>query len=90
MDKDLDYYNSHPLQHTLEEETADKFSCGNEPLIKIDLDHVVLDELHLLLRVMDVLLNNIIQLRNDWLGQKKILIKKCERDDTSHKIAIHH
>jgi hypothetical protein len=71
MDKDLDYYNSHPLQHTLEEATADKFSCGNEPLIKIDLDHVVLDELHLLLRVMDVLLNNIIQLRNDWLGQKK-------------------
>ena len=50
MDKDLDYYNSHPLQHTLEEETADKFSCGNEPLIKIDLDHVVLDELHLLSR----------------------------------------
>ena len=46
MDKDLDYYNSHPLQRTLEEVikmenkkgTADKFSCENEPLVKIDLD----------------------------------------------------
>ena len=39
--------------------TTDKFLCDNEALIKIDLDHVVLDELHLLLRVlrvMDVLL----------------------------------
>ncbi|CAB4013107.1 Hypothetical predicted protein [Paramuricea clavata] len=34
--------------------TQGKYSCVHEPLIKIDLDHVVLDELLLLLRVTDV------------------------------------
>ncbi len=73
MGKDLDYYNSPPIQHTLEEVigmankkgTTNKFSCDNEPLIKIDLDHVLV-ELHLLLRLMDVLLNNIIQEMIAW------------------------
>ncbi|XP_028394773.1 uncharacterized protein LOC114518936 [Dendronephthya gigantea] len=88
MDKDLDYYNSAPLKRTLEEVITmankkgakDKFSCDNEPLIKIDLDHVVLDELHLLLRVMDVLLNNIIQETIAWDKKTNFNKKKCERD----------
>ena len=68
MDKNLEYYNSPPFKSTLQEVIdmakkkvlKGKYSCDNEPLFKIDLDHVVLYELHLLLRVMDVLLNNII------------------------------
>jgi hypothetical protein len=32
----------------------------NPPLLNIDLDHVVMDELHLLLRVMDILIKNLI------------------------------
>ena len=32
----------------------------HEPLLDIELDHVVPDELHLLLRITDVLINNII------------------------------
>ena len=34
--------------------------CVLPPLIKIPLDRVVLDELHLLLRIMDVLIRNLI------------------------------
>ena len=32
----------------------------DEPMLNIELDHVIPDELHLLLRVTDVLINNII------------------------------
>lgn len=36
------------------------YGVKERPLFEIDLDDVVADELHLLLRVMDVMLNNII------------------------------
>ena len=34
--------------------------CVLPPLVNIPLDHIVLDELHLLLRIMDVLIRNLI------------------------------
>ena len=34
--------------------------CVLPPLLNVSLDHVVLDELHLLLRIMDVLIRNLI------------------------------
>ena len=37
------------------------FSQVRQPLVNIDLDHVIIDELHLLLRVTDVLSHNILQ-----------------------------
>ena len=69
MDFNLDHYNSSPLRRTLEEMTKmsqkkgtqDKYSCEHEPLLKIELVHVVLDELHLLLRITDVLINNLVK-----------------------------
>ena len=39
---------------------AKHLGCVRSPLISISLDHIVLDELHLLLRVMDVLIRNLI------------------------------
>ena len=36
------------------------FGVKNEPLVKIEPDHVVLEELHLLLRICDKLLTNLI------------------------------
>jgi hypothetical protein len=59
--------------------TTNKFSCDNEPLIKIDLDHVLV-ELHLLLRLMDVLLNDIIQEMIAW--DKKTNFNKKKRYDS--------
>ena len=42
-------------------ETKDRYSCENIQLIQIDLDHVIL-----LLRVMDVLINNLTKEVVQW------------------------
>lgn len=78
----LAYYNSHPLKRTMDEikEMAskagnkEKYSCENTPLINIDLDHVILHELHLLLRIMDVLIGNLVKEMCQW--DKKDNFKK--------------
>lgn len=67
MSHDMEYYDSHPLKRTLEEiieksknkGNKKKYCCEFEPLLHIDTDHIILDELHLLLRILDVLINNI-------------------------------
>ena len=53
----------------------DNYCCVNDPLLSIDLDHIILDELNFLLRVTDVLINNLI---DDVLemDKKKVLSKK--------------
>ena len=67
MGLNLDHYNTPPLLRTLDEMTKMDQKKGrkkniqvstDEPLLKIELDHVVLDQLHLLLRIMDVLIDN--------------------------------
>ena len=65
--KDLLYYNETPKCRTLEnikklyQSKSNNLGCINKPLLDIALDHVVPDELHLLLRVTDRLLENIIE-----------------------------
>ena len=47
---------------TLSDLKADgQFSSINQPLLDLELDHVVPDELHLMLRVTDVLINALIE-----------------------------
>ena len=64
--KHFHHFNSPPMMRTLLEikELVKKgngdYCCVKEPLLNIDLDHVIVDELHLLLRVMNVMLDNII------------------------------
>ena len=68
MSKPKDYYNSAPDSRTLEElhelyslsKSHEKYSCIRKPLINIPLHHVILDELHLMLRVTDRLMENLI------------------------------
>ena len=72
MSYDSNHYNSPNLRRTLKEmnELAGKktknFCSVNIPLINIDLDHVILDELHLLLRIMDVLIQNLVTEAVQW------------------------
>ena len=72
MAYDLKHYNSPPLKRTLQEmsqlagKKTKNFCCVNPPLLDIDLEHVNLDELHLLLRVMDVLINNLVVEAVHW------------------------
>ena len=54
--------------------------CVLPPLINIPLDHIVLDELHLLLRIMDILIRNLI-LYADHQDQ---------RQKTHHGVESHH
>lgn len=63
--------NTPPLCQTLEVMTEmskkkgmqHKFtnSCDNDPPLWVKLDHVVMDELHLLLRITDVLIKNLVK-----------------------------
>ena len=61
-----------PLARTLQEvkemskKSKDNYGCCREPLLNIELDHVVVDELHLLLRITDVLTANLITEVTDW------------------------
>lgn len=63
--KPFSKYNEVPQWRTLEEikqmcHSKDNFGCINEPLINIPLTNVIPDELHLLLRITDKLLQNTI------------------------------
>ena len=71
---DLQYYQSPELKRTLEEMTQlamkkkqeNKYCCEHVPLLHIELDHVILDELHLLLRILDVLIENLVRDTLEW------------------------
>ena len=71
-DKHFQHFNSPLMMRTLLEikELVKKGKgdccCVKVPPLNIDLDHVIVDELHLLLRVMDVMLDNIITEVIDW------------------------
>ena len=66
MSQPKDFYCTVPMKRTLQEIKdmsklkTDNFCCIHEPLLNIELDHVILDELHLLLRITDRLLDNVI------------------------------
>jgi hypothetical protein len=45
----------------MSKKSTDNFCCQYQPLLNIELDHVVPDEIHLLLRVTDILTENLIQ-----------------------------
>ena len=74
MDFDLHHYNTASLRRTHQEikamentkGTQDRYSCENTPLLDIDLDYIILDELHLLLRILDVLISNIVNEVIQW------------------------
>jgi len=67
MSKSLEYYNSPPMKRTLKDlkdccnKSTNNYCCESPPLLNIELDHIILDELHLLLRVCDRLIENLIQ-----------------------------
>ena len=55
-----------------------KFGFVETPLIRIPFDHIVLDEIHLLLRITDVLLANLIEDAMEWDDKSDFLKKKGE------------
>lgn len=64
MSKTLKYYNeeiNRTIEDILEKNKKGECSCVNKPLIEININHNVLDELHLMLRISDRLLENVIR-----------------------------
>ena len=92
MDKPEHFYNGGNMKRTkksMEEclkkrSTEDKKGCEFEPLLKVEPDHCILDELHLLLRIMDRLLENVIEaaLQRD---EKRGRITSCQKIGTNLK-----
>ena len=74
------HFNTPTMMRTLSEikelvkEGKGDFCCAKEPLLNIELDHFIVDELHLLVCVMDILLDNFITKVIDW--DKEMTLKK--------------
>lgn len=74
MSKPDTYYECSPQRRMLEDlkkcchlKRGNKnFCCINPPLLNIPLDHIILDELHLLFRVTDVLTRNVLDEMIEW------------------------
>ena len=60
MTKDNDHWSIEPHCRTLEGLVKGQFSVHLDPIFSIPLDCIVIDELHLLLRIMDVLLRAVV------------------------------
>ena len=51
---------------------SNSYGCRSEPLVKLPLTHVVMDELHMMLRITDRLLSNLIEDATDYDAKEKI------------------
>ena len=78
MDQHYTYFNKPQMSRSLEEmhamctKSKENYCCHQPPLFNIDLDHVVPDELHLLLRVTDILTGNLVLECIDWDKEEEI------------------
>lgn len=81
--KPLDHYNLVEMKRTLGHIKSmlplKKYSVINKPLFNIDLDHVILDELHLMIRVTDRLTENIITEVMERDGEADMSKKRGEK-----------
>ncbi|CAB4020859.1 Hypothetical predicted protein, partial [Paramuricea clavata] len=87
-EKNIKYFNSPEMKRDLKDlrESAEKksgnYCCVNPPLLNIELDHIIPDELHLLLRIMDVLTGNLVADAVEWDRSDNWNKKKSERKNT--------
>lgn len=56
------------IKHIVSSNATPNYGCIKMPLLELDLDHVIPDELHMLLRVTDVLIQNLVNAAtsHDW------------------------
>ena len=73
MSKPDGFYDLPPIRRTTQElkelaqkKTGENYCCCHEPLLNIPLDHIILDELHVMLRVTDILLEKLIEDAMQW------------------------
>ena len=67
MSKGELFYCQHEMKKTIDEmvklctKKVSNYGSVHPPLLNVDLDHIVVDELHLMMRIVDVLLRNLIE-----------------------------
>lgn len=91
MEFELNYYQSAELKRILKEmiellqkkNAKEKYCCEHKLLMNIRLDNVILDELCLPLRVLDVLIENLIKDALQW-DQKDNLYNKRGEQKNKH------
>lgn len=66
MTKPCNHYCNHDTKRVLNENGQNQPGCRHKPLFKMPIDHCVLDELHLMLRVTDRLEHGLIYDAVDW------------------------
>ena len=85
------------IEETIKSGTKLNYGCINMPLISLELDHVIPDELHMLLRITDVLIQNLINAAtsNDRNKSSIAQSKVCYTSllaytygDTVHKVSL--
>ena len=92
MSKPDDYYSKAPMGRTLEnlkqeKKKSEKNYCSiHKPLLKLHLDHIVADELHLLLRITDVLLRNVIMEVMEWDKEQQMTQKSKNKHEHLDKL----
>ena len=69
----MSFFYSEPMCRTTDEirkmaseTTGENYCCCHEPLLNIPLHNIIPDELHLMLRVTDILLENLIEDAMQW------------------------
>lgn len=94
MSCNLEHYDSPELKRTLEElrkcagKTTKNYCCIYPPLLDIELDHVVPDELHLLLRIMDVLIKNLIMDAVCWDEKDNWGKRSCDKEENHLNLLV--
>lgn len=87
MDVPLSYYQSSNMKRALGPDWYKQPGCQHQPLFKIPLDNIIIDELHLMLRVMDRLETGLILEVLDWDGNYlKSLYFSLTKGDTKEAI----
>ncbi|PFX12813.1 hypothetical protein AWC38_SpisGene23165 [Stylophora pistillata] len=72
INNDYNSYNTLPMARTQKEicemskKSKDNYCCDKQPLLNIPLYHIVVDELHLMLRVTDILIENLVHECLNW------------------------
>lgn len=64
---------------------GENYCCVHPPLLNIPLDHIILDELHLMLRISDILINNIVEDAMEW-DDKDAFTQKKRKSGLSSKL----
>ncbi|KAK3704236.1 hypothetical protein QZH41_020490 [Actinostola sp. cb2023] len=95
MSKPDGFYDQAPMKRTLQEimecvskKRGENFCCVHQPLLHIPLDHIILDELHLMLRITDILIGNLVDDVMQWDDKDYYITRKRQSEHLKKLVEI--